>query len=750
MSATYNVIGKSFPRIDAAMKVTGNLPFYDDLHLPGMLYGRVLHSPYARATITAIDTSAAEALKGVVAVVTYKDAPTVPYSTVFNNYVLDTNVRFVGDEVAAVAAIDPYIAEDALDLIKVTYTQLPPLLSVTASTASGAPLLYPTQTGNIVNGAPMTLNFGDAATALSKSDNTLKGSWSSQWEWHSRPNLGGCIADFSTSDMLTIYEGDQGASGKASTLSKMFGVAQDKIHVAAPYTGGTFGASDSGRFDEIAALLSKKAGRPVRLQYTRAEDAMCSSRRHPMFFTDQIGYMNNGHLTAVIRSFYSDVGATGGTGPTGMNRMNTFDFVRFTDGSFTAYPTYTNLLTSGAFRGYGGPQCYPSLGTLLDQAAEKLGMDAVQFLKLNAVQTGDPQPSTLATGRESTISAIDYGACLDMGASTIGWSTKIHPPGKGPVSGTQMEGIGVALGLHECSALGTYPAVIQVKNDGTAVVYCGNADMGQGLRTSLAAMAAEAMGMNYADIWVNNGDSMIDQYAPGTAASAACAGAGNSVALAGANALQQMFALAAPVLKVQANQLSAALGTIYQTSTPSNSITIKALMSGYTASNGIVGYYSGAVPTYPSVIRAIGCHFVEVNVDTSTGFVDVLNSVSVWDVGKAINPAVVTGNLVSGSVQGIAFGLTEEGVVDPTTGRLLNPNYYQYGLLTTADDGAYPVGLYVEAPSPLEVYGQKGVGEVGHVSPPAALANAIYNAIGIRFTSSPITPAKILQALGKA
>jgi len=751
MSTTYNVIGTNFPRIDAASKVTGDLTFYDDIHLPGMLYGRILHSPYARAKITAIDTSAAEALEGVAAVVTYKDSPTVPYSPVFSNYVLDTNVRYVGDEVAAVAAVDSYIAEDALDLIKVTYQTLPSLLSDSAARAVGATQLYPTETGNICNGAPMKASFGDATAALAASDNVLQGSYATQSQWHMRANIGGCVADWSTADKLTVYEGTQDAHGKAATLSQLFGISLDKIQVMGANTGGTYGSSDSGRFAEIACLLSRKAGRPVRLQYTRAEDAMAETRRHPMSFSTKVGFMNSGALTAVDQTVYSDVGAVGMFITTEFSLMNTFDHLRWTDGNWAAYPTYTNLPESMAFRGFSGPQTHFALNGLLDQAAEKIGMDPVQFLKMNHKREGELEQSTTYFGAPaSKMSTCDWDSCLDKGSQLIGWSTKKHPAGQGPVNGTKREGIGVAIGLHECSALGIYTATIQVKNDGTAVVYVGNSDMGSGHRTGMAAIAAEALGMNYSDIYVYNADSSLTQYAPATVATAACAAGGNAVAQAGFIAQQQMFALAAPVLKVQANQLSAAKGTIFQTSNPSNSITIAALMSGYTGSAGIVGSYSGTVPTYPTIIRACGVHFAEVEVDTSTGLVDVLNSVSVWDCGKAISPNVVKGTLVSGSVQGTGWALTEESVYDPSTGRMLNPNLYQYGVLTSADDGAYPDGEYVEAPQPLAPYGQKGVGEVGHVAPAAALANAIYNAIGIRFTTLPITPAKILQALGKA
>jgi xanthine dehydrogenase molybdenum-binding subunit len=755
LSSTYNVIGQGFARIDANLKVTGDFNYYDDVHLQGMLYGRVLHSPYARATITAIDTSAAEALKGVRAVVTYKDAPAVPLSTVFNNFVLDSTVRYVGDEVAAVAADDPYVAEDALDLIKVTYQQLPALTNDTAARASGAPQLYPTETGNIAGGKPVTLAFGDVTTALSKSDFTVQGTFATQWQAHVRPKIGGCTADWSTADRLSLWEDSQNAHSTAGTLSKLFGISLNKIELDAANCGGTFGASDFGRYHEIACLLSRKAGRPVRLQYTRAEEFMASTRRYPMSFDIKMGAMKDGTVTGVDETEWTDCGATSGAGPTTMNRMNTFDSYRWTDGNWVAYPTYTNLVGSGPFRGYGGPEEYFALCQLLDQLAEKLNMDPVQFLKLNHVKSGDRQGSTKTTsGTFSVICNVDYDACLDKGAQLIGWSTKWHKPGQGPVSGTKKHGIGVVLGLHETWGGGTSTAIIQVKTDGTAVVYTGSCDMGQGLRSSLAAIAAEAIGMNFGDVWVCNANTNRTQYAGATVGSQAVLSAGNPVAQAGLLAQQQMFALAAPVLKVQANQLSASKGTIYVTSTPSSSITIKALMSGYTGSQGIVVPYTGNVNTspggVPTVIRIVGVHFAEVNVDTATGFVDVLNSNDIWDVGKAINPNIVRGNLVSGAVQGTGYGLTEENVVDPSTGRVLNPNFYEYGVLTPADD-VYLTGDYVEAPQQLApYYGQKGVGEVGHVLPAAAIANAVYNAIGKRITTLPITPAKILQALGKA
>jgi xanthine dehydrogenase molybdenum-binding subunit len=759
-SPPYSIVGKSLPRIDAVAKVTGTWGFHNDLRLPGMLYGRMLHSAYAHSTFD-IDTSAAEALEGVKAVVTYRDVkPKVPISVAQNHYILDTQCKYLGEEIAAVAADDPYVAEDALELLKVTYSPLPFVLDPEVALTSTAPQVHGdatpfTETGNLTGGKPMLLNYGDAKSALASSDITVQGTYRTSSQWHARL-VSGCLCDFSDGVNLTLYEGGQDPHGDAYSLSRLLGIPLNRVHVIMMYSGGRFGSSSYGNCHLIAALLSRKAGKPVRLMYTMVEDAMPASRRGDMVFNVTLGAKKDGTLAAFDVNQISDIGPYGFTGPLGYGRMIFFDKLKVPNGNFVGYGTYTNKNSLGPFRGFGGPEAEIPCNQMLDQLSEETGIDFVDLCIKTHRTPGDPQPSTkTASGAMCVLSAEGWTECLTKGAQLIDWKNKRHAAGKGPTfDGTKKRGVGGAICIHEMGSGGMYTAVVEVKRDGSAVLLEGNSDMGQGLRTSMAQVVAEVLGVPYENVSVINADSIFTQYVGATVSSQAMYNAGRAAALAAYDAKQQMLTLAAPVLGAsEPADLEAKNGVIFVKANPAKTIKIADLVAQAAGNTGtsIVGRYAGNVSNVPPnpMQRISGCEFVEVEVDTETGQVSVLNRVAVHNVGTAVNPNVVMNQIQGGSIMGLGYGRTEHSIYDESTGRFLNPHLYDYGILTSADD-VYVDAEYTEVPEPLNPMGCSGIGEEATVPSAAALANAVYNAIGVRITELPISPDKILTALGKA
>jgi xanthine dehydrogenase molybdenum-binding subunit len=758
-SPPFSIVGKSLPRIDAVAKVIGRLDFHNDLHPPNMLYGRMLHSAYAHATLD-IDTSAAEALPGVKAVVTYRDViPKVPISVAQNHYILDTQVKYAGEEIAAVAADDPYIAEDALELLKVTYTPLPFVLDPQIALTSNAPQVHGdatpfTEKGNLSGGKPMLLSYGDAKSALASSDITVQGTYTTQSQWHTRL-VSGCLCDFSDGVNLTVYEGTQDAHGDANTLSRLLGIPINRVHVNAMNSGARFGSSSYGNYLPIAALLSRKAGMPVRLMYTNTEDAMPASRRGNMVFNVTLGAKNDGTLTGFDVSQISDIGPYGFTGPLGYGRMIFFDKLKVPNGNFVGYGTYTNKNSLGPFRGFGGPESEFACNIMHDRLAEQLGIDFVDLCIKTHRTPGDPQPSTMvASGAMCVLSAEGWTECLTKGAQLIDWKNKRHAPGKGPTfDETKKRGVGAAMCIHEMGSGGMYTAIVEVKRDGSVVLLEGNSDMGQGLRTCMAQVVAEVMGVPYENVSVINADSILTQYVGSTVSSQAMYNAGRAAALAAYDAKQQMLTLAVPVLGAsQPADLDAKDGVIFVKANPTKTIKIGDLVRQFAANTGtaIIGRYAGNVSNVPPnpMQRISGAEFIEVEVDTETGQVSVINRVPIHNVGTAVNPNVVMNQIQGGSIMGLGFARTENPIYDQGTGRLLNPHFYDYGLLTSADD-VYADAQYTQVPEPLSPMGCSGIGEEATVPVAAALANAVYNAIGVRINDLPITPDKVLAALGK-
>jgi len=746
--SSLSVVGKKVKRNNGPELLTGQGKFSIDMSRPNMLYGRILYSPYPHANITAIDTSKAEALPGVKAVVTYKDAPSKPIPSFPSDMmVLDKKVRFVGDEVAAVAATDPFIAEDALDLINVTYQQLPAVFTPSDALKEGAPKIH--ETGNIVTEQTFDIVVGDPSNALSHSDHVYESDVSTPRQPVVGINPQVALAEWSSDGSLIVWDSSQHVYGRARELAYTFDLPLTKVTVISEYCGCGFGEDNKFRYLAIAALLAKKAQRPVKVEPGKSYQFEASTKkRHPATAHVKLGINNDGTITAIDVDSVWDKGAyaAGGTFVPIVGGGATFGLYRVADTRYACKAVYTNNPPSGAFRGYGDPQGHFMVETLINRAAEDMGMDPVQIRMKNHVQVGDMCWSEAMFGL-GALTSTGLDECLTKGAEKIGWATKWKPFKAKTETGTYKTGVGMAALVHTTGEIAEdTSATMMMYKDGTAAVLTSVSEIGTGVATVLAQIAAEELGVNYEDVKMVIGNTNLPE--------AACEDAtktvhttGEAVRRAAAEVKGQLFQIAAKLLGVQASDLASKGGVIYVVSDPTKSKKVSEVTSDPSYVGSIVGRGRIRAPETDKHAMAFGANFVEVGVDTDTGEVDILQMVTAHDVGRAVNPMTLENQAQGGVIQGLGMAIAEEYVIDQATGASLTSNYLDYGLISIAT--APPIDVVVAEPiDPLGPFGAKGIGECPLILPITTVSSAIYNAIG-KWLDPPFTPAKVLKALGK-
>lgn len=745
MSQNLSVIGQRAKRIDRSEIVTGSAEYSIDSSRPGMLYARMLTSPYPHAKITAIDTSKAEVLSGVKAVLTYKDSTSTPYPP--DTYILDSEVRFVGDEVAAVAATDPLIAEAALDLISVTYQQLPAVFTTTDALKTGAPLVHADVPGNVVKSQSYNYQRGNPSSALSTSDYTFTLDFSTP----SQPIVGinpyVALAEWSDDGHLTVWDSNQGGYSRQTDLSLVLGLPLNKITVIQEYCGCGFGEDNVFRYLPIAALLSKKAGLPVKFEPGKAyQFEACMKKRHPTSGTGTIGINKDGTITALVENIIWDKGAyaAGGRFVTGAKKSTFGTYSRIPNMGYVATAVYTNNPPSGAFRGYGDPQGHFGTERLINKAAEELGLDPVDIRSKVIGQPGDMNYAYWpAVG---PYASAGYADCMAKGAQMIGWQSRWQPFKAKTSTALVRTGVGMGLYSHGTGETGSDTSLVVVMNrDGTAFVMGSISEIGTGIPTVVAQSVAEELGLPLTSVNVVWGSTDLPETRNESSSSAA-----HTTCYAAKRAADQvkaqLFSVAALILNCNPSDLSSQNGVIYLTANPSTSVTIAKVMADSRIPKSLTGYGTNRAPEGTARSVGQGANFVEVQVDTETGEVNVAQMVAVADAGKALNPLIVEQQILGGAIQGIGLG-TEEVVIDQNNGTPLTSRYLDYGL-NTMDTVPEIDPIIVESNDTAGPWGAKGVGEPADILPIATVSSAIYNAIG-QWIDPPFTPAKVLHALGK-
>ncbi len=695
--ATLNTLGKPTPRIDAVERVTGRATYTGDVKLPGMLYARVLRSPHPHARIRRIDTSKTLAASGVRAVLTHETCRIVWSSGDTRNtrYLFNNPVRFVGDAVAAIAAVDRHAAEAALALIDVEYETLDFVLDPEEALRDGAVAIQPG--GNLSpddrgRHEPETYRRGSVAAGFAASDRVFEDRFTSVHLNNAQLEPRVSVARWD-GDKLTVWASTQGISNCQTDLARDLQMPAEKVRVVCQYMGGGFGNKNQCHdFDLMAAALAKETGAPVKLEFTRKEDYVAVHGRWPTRQYYKVGVTRDGAIQAIQLRGYS------GLGPyrKGSGNIAGVEIYRCPNVETRIHPVYTNMAVSANFRGPAYPQGFFGIESLMDHIAYELKMDPVEFrLKNMTAKYHDEDPYT------------SYGLadCVRRGAEVFDWKRRWRPPGAdaGPIK----KGLGVAMGMFG-ARIGRSSAVLRLDGGGTLWVHVGVTDIGSGAKTTMALIAAEAMDMPLSRVRVVSGDTDRCPYSVGESGSRTTTHTGFAVVEAARELKRQLATAGAPT------------------------------------GDAVLVARATPQPTLDGVARySFAAHFVEVAVDTELGGVRVTRYVAMHDSGRIVNPLTAASQVKGGVTLGIGMALHEELHYDPRTGIPLNAGYYGARVMTHVDAPDVEVH-FVEPEDAYGPFGAKAVGEPPIIPSVAAIANAIFNAIGRRIKDLPITRDKVL------
>ena len=709
-----NTVGHATTRIDALERVTGQAAYTGDVQLPGMLYARVLRSPHPHARIKSIDISKAAALPGVKAVLTHENcavvwgaggiAGGVQYNdqikkiTKQRRYAFNNPVRFVGEPVAAVAATDRHLAEEALQHIAVEYEVLPHVLDAEEALKPGAPQLWPEGNLSLNNqneAKPLTQRRGNVDQAFTASDHVFENRFTTTFVHNAQMEPRAALAAWE-GDKLTVYTPTGGIANCRNDIARDLGIPLEKVRVVCQYMGGNFGNKNQNQdADLIAAMLAKEAGAPVKLEMSRREDFISMHGRWPTIQYFKVGVNREGVLKAIQLRGYSSMGGY----RKNSGSIGGLDAFQCADTETVVYPAYTNRTVSGNFRGPEFPQGYFGFQSMMDDVAYKVKLDPVEFALKNMVRKPEQGEFTNYTLEE----------CIRRGAEAFEWKKRWRPQ-PGSDSGPIKRGAGMAYMAFR-SGLGRSNAVVRVDSKGQFYVHVGVTDVGAGAKTTMGLIGAEALDVPLSKVKVIWGDTDRCPYSVGESGSRTTIMTGYAVIEAARDLNRQIAEKGLP---------------------PAGEF--------LTAS-------SGPNPTLPAgkVRNAFGAHFVEVEVDTELGRIRVLKYLAVHDCGRIINPLTAEGQIKGGVTMGIGMALHEDLIYDPASGQPLTPGYYGARILTHRDAPQIDV-MFVESDDGYGAYGAKSIGESGKVPAVGAVANAIFNALGRRIKDLPITRDKVLLA----
>jgi 4-hydroxybenzoyl-CoA reductase alpha subunit len=749
-----DVVGKREPMLDAMDKATGRARFTDDLALPGMLYGKILRSPLAHAKILHVDLSGAEKVAGVKATISGKDIPKKKYGIVpmaKDEYALAIDkVRYIGDEVAAVVATSPDCAEEAMSKIRVDYEELPAVFDPVEAMKPGAPVIHEEVPNNV--SASIRKEFGNVEKAFRESDFLFEDTFETQAVNHSPLEPQAALATVDPSGKVTLYASTQIPFFLRRNLATTLDIPESKVRVIKPKVGGGFGQKiDLYAKDFCAAFFAMKTKKPVKFVYEREEVFTSTRQRHPMHIRLKTGMRKDGTILAQQFKVIADGGAYNSTAPLMITLACYFIMLpyRLEHLLFEGYHVYTNKPVGGAMRGHGIPQVRFAVEAQLDHIAEKMGIDPLDLRLKNAFQAGTPHPAKLL------VQTCGFSDTLKTAAKGIGWEEK---RGKLPFGrGVGLAGASFPSGVSNMSHISS-GAIVKIERDGAITLLTGAADIGQGAETVISQIVAEELGVPLDDIRITAADTEITPLDPGTFGSGVTLRAGNAAKIAAQGAKEKLFEAVAEKMEVNVGELEAKNRRIQIKGSPERGMSFQEAIKFYQYSDRpmpIIGRGSYQPPAKePTTLLKEDGNFspaysfmtqaAEVEVDTRTGKVKVLKMVASHDCGKAINPMLVEGQLEGSVVGGMGQALYEEVITEK--GQVLNPSFLDYGMPTAMEIPSI-TSVEVETNDPEGPFGAKESGEGTQLAPAPAIINAIYDAIGVRFKTLPVTPEKILQAL---
>lgn len=749
----YAIIGKRMPRVDSRAKVMGKAKYTADLKLPGMLVGKIKRSPYAHARIINIDTSKAEALPGVKSVITGKDTEGVkwgvfPY-TRDQQFIQTEKARYIGDEVAGVAAVDEETALRALDLIKVEYEELPAVFDPMAAMAADTELIHEDFPNNI--NIHVNIDTGSVDENFEKSHYIREDTFVASEEsyFHAEPYA--VVAHFDPDDCLEVWCPNGGPHMKSKPLSNSFKIPLHKVKIKKIAIGGAFGGrSEICPADYICALLAKKTSKPVKIVFTREENTIATRQGHAMITTHKTGVDESGKVIARETTCYMDGGAYSSTGPiaTSVPFLSMEQAYRMESVRYNGYRIYTNKPIRGMIRTHGrGFAC--GVDTQLDMIAEHLGMDPVEIRLRNSRQPGD------YTSTQSLVSSCAMDETIQKAVLKSGFKEKWGklPPFHGIGIGTNSVQTGFPMGIR-----GGSQSFIKFNEDGEATVMSGVVENGQGNENMVVQIAAEELGLLPEDIHLVNADTETTSSDPGSYSQVSTFVGGHAVKIAAENCRKKLFEVASKVLKVAPEKLVARNRLIFVKDDPEKSIPIKKVVRisllNFNSVNAEGGYWpkvdmkrEWVKNPYGQMCEAFsfGTTIVEVKVDPDTGQVEVLEATAAQDVGYALNPLVLEGQFEGSIAMGGQGGMLTE-YHEWEGGRCLNPTMLDYKLPLACDMPKIN-NIIVESIDPYGPYGAKEAGMSIAMSAAQGYSAAVSNAIGVHLDSFPLTPDKILTAI---
>jgi xanthine dehydrogenase molybdenum-binding subunit len=728
----FSIVGKRTPRIDAYERVTGQAQYTGDIQLPGMLYARVLRSSVPHAKVISIDTSKAEKLPGVKAIVHNENAK-VPWSSgglTHQRLIFNNPVRYVGDPVAAVAATDRHIAEDALKLIEVKYEKLPHVLDPNEALKPDAPKITPNGNLSVGKGAfsaPIEESWGNVEQGFKEADRVFEDTYITKHVNNAQIERRVSIAKWDAGK-LTVYASTQGVSNARTDIAKDFGLPLSKVRIICKYMGGGFGNKNQAQdYDYMAAVLARVTGQPVKLEFTREDDYIGMHGRWSSEQHYKIGVKKDGTITAVSLDAVTNMGAYRKQS----GNLSGTDFYNIPNFRKNIKPVHTNTVVAANYRAPAYPQSVFGFASFLDQIAFEMGVNPVDMFMRNRAQK-------YKTKTPFTSNYLEQ--CIVEGSKRIAWNEKWHQPGA--VGGAKKHGIGMALGGYPFRP-GLGAATIRVNPDGTAHVLVGVTDIGTGAKSTMAIIASEALGIPLNQIQLTNGDTDVTPYSVGESGSRTTAFTGPAVVAAAEDVRKQIFVLAAGQLKVKAEELELRNGEVFIKSDPTHKLPLGRVVRN-------AGELIGRATTNPEFKgvegKSFSAHFAEVEVDTWTGQVKITRYVAAHDSGTILNRLAAESQIKGGVVQGIGMAFTEELLIDKFTAIPINPNYRDAKVPTHLEAPEVEV-IFIENYDPYGVFGGKVVGEPPITAAVATIANAIFNATGKRFKELPITPDKIVRAV---
>lgn len=731
----FKYIGQSVPRVDGIDKVTGRAKFLCDLAVPGMLHGKILRSSYPHARILSIDTAKAEALEGVAAVMTAADIADLNAVYSGRPVIAMDKVRYIGEPVAAVAAVDQATAEEAAALVEVQYEELPAVVGIHAARAAGATLIHEQRSDNICSHE--SVSRGNVQEAFAQSHLVLEDCFTFPMVYHYAMEPHAVIAHWNE-EGVTVWSSAQHPFQVRNDVAKVFRIPPSEVRMMIAYLGGGYGSKSYTKFEPLVVALARKAKAPVRVCNSVGE-SMLTVRRHAAEVRIKTGFKDDGTITAREAEIYLDTGAYDDNGPAVTIRAATrvLGPYRIPNILTHAYSVYTNSGSAGSFRAIGAPQVIFAGESQMDIAASRMGMDPAELRRKNLLKKGEE----LRPGLKGIDADLNYGLNKLVAASQ--WK-KAAQKKRAPV--------GLACAVTNAGATPVSVALARLQSDGVVNILAGSTEMGQGVRTVLSQIAGEELTVSLDQIRVMGADTKVTPYDSSTGSSRSTTCMGNAVQGAARDLKKQLIAIAAEAFRVPQSQVKVQDGSLISGEAR---LTFKeALERRFGKGSG--GELIGHGETTPAltdhqmpVFWEVGMGMVELDIDEETGKVVVKRLISVADVGKAIHPEGCIGQEEGAAMMGIGHTLFEQMVYD-ANGSLLNPNLVDYRVPAFGDTPHHFHTVLVENEDGPGPFGVRGMGEGGLLSVAPSVCNALERATGVRIKDLPLTPERVWRALRDA